>query len=388
MYNLLIIVIYLAFISLGLPDSLLGASWPIMHLDIGIDLSAMGIISMIISSGTVVSSLLSEKLTRRFSTRTVTTVSVFLTALALLGFSYSTNIWMIIIFAIPYGLGAGAIDAALNNYVAIHYSSKHMSWLHCFWGVGTIVSPFIMSYSLSNSNWNSGYRTVAYIQISIAFILLLSKPLWKRQEGSVTYDSQSDTKGIGIVGALKISGVIPLLIGFFAYCAAEGTVMSWACTYLVEHKQLSEIDAAAFASLFFIGMTIGRFLAGFIMDKLGDWKMILLGTILSSIGMLLMIIPTKESALALIGLITIGLGFAPIYPCIIHSTPNNFGDENSGSIIGIQMASAYMGFTFIPPLFGIIAKLTGFVIFPFYIILFTFLMIIMLKKTFTQTANK
>ena len=388
MYNLLILVIYLAFISLGLPDSLLGASWPIMHADIGVDLSAMGIISMIVSSGTVVSSLLSDKLTQRFGTRSVTTVSVFLTSVALLGFSYSNSIWMILIFAIPYGLGAGAIDAALNNYVAIHYSSKHMSWLHCFWGVGTIISPFIMSYSLSNSNWNSGYRTVAYIQILIAIILLISKPLWEHKKGSVTTDSQSDSKGIGIIEALKIKGVIYLLVGFFAYCAAEGTAMSWACTYLVEHKHLSEVDAAAFASLFFIGMTVGRFFGGFIMDRLGDFKMILLGTTISLIGMVLMLIPAEHPTLALIGLITIGLGFAPIYPCIIHSTPNNFGAERSGSIIGIQMASAYMGFTFIPPLFGIIAKLTGYIIFPFYIMLFAILMVIMIRKTFTLTMHK
>jgi len=387
MYTLLIIVIYLAFISLGLPDSLLGSAWPVMHQSIGVDLSYMGVISMIISGGTIVSSLLSDKLTHKFGTRVVTTVSVFLTAFALFGFSCSSNIWMLILFAIPYGFGAGAIDAALNNYVAIHYSSKHMSWLHCFWGVGTIISPFIMSYSLVNTTWHNGYRIVSYIQIAIAIILLLSAPLWKKQKGSVNNNAHKDSKSIGILQVLKIKGVPSLLLGFFGYCAAEGTAMAWSCTYLVEAKHLDEADAAAFASLFFIGMTVGRFIGGFIMDKLGDRGMIVIGTVIALIGTVLMIIPLSSPILALIGLITLGLGCAPIYPCIIHSTPYNFGVENSGAIIGIQMASAYTGSTFIPPLFGVIAKFVGFGAFPVYIALFTVFLIAMTERTFVLTSR-
>lgn len=388
MYTILILIIYLAFISLGLPDSLLGSAWPVMHSDIGVSLSYMGIISMIVSGGTIISSLLSDKATRKFGTNTVTTFSVFLTAIALLGFSYSYNLFMIIIFAIPYGLGAGAIDAALNNYVSIHYSSKHMSWLHCFWGVGTIISPFVMSYALTNLTWNYGYRIIAFTQLSIGIILLLTFPIWKAnnsKESSI--NDRESQKSLGIVDSLKINGVPNLLVGFFAYCAAEGTAMAWSCTYLVEAKNISEPIAAAFASMFFIGMTIGRFVGGFFMNKLGDKKMIWIGTSIIFVGIILMLISNSIQPLALVGLIVIGLGCAPIYPCIIHSTPSNFGTENAGAIIGIQMASAYTGATFIPPLFGIIGKYIGFEIFPIFILIFIVLMIIMLYKTFKSTTK-
>ena len=388
MYTLLILIIYLAFISLGLPDSLLGSSWPVMHSEIGVSLSYMGVISMLVSGGTIISSLLSDKATRKYGTNIVTTFSDFLTAIALLGFSYSSNLFMIIIFSIPYGLGAGAIDAALNNYVAIHYSSKHMSWLHCFWGVGTIISPFVMSYSLTNSTWNDGYRIIAFIQLGIGLILLLTLPIWKvNKSEELSQDDRKSQKSLGLIDSLKIKGVPSLLIGFFAYCAAEGTAMAWSCTYLVEAKNMSEPIAAAFASMFFIGMTVGRFLGGFFMNKLGDKKMIWIGTTIIFVGIILMFISTSIPTLSLVGLIVIGLGCAPIYPCIIHSTPSNFGAENSGAIIGIQMASAYTGATFIPPLFGIIGKYLGFEIFPTYILIFTVLMIIMLNKTFKSTTK-
>ena len=381
MSTLLIAIIYLAFISLGLPDSLLGSSWPVMHNDIGVPLSYLGVIAMIVSGGTIISSLASDKITKKFGTNIVTTFSVFLTAIALLGFSYANNLWTIILFCIPYGLGAGAIDAALNNYVAMHYSSKHMSWLHSFWGVGTIISPFIMSYALTYSVWNIGYRIVSFIQFGIAILLLLTLKLWKINTPKAEITQESNTS-IGIIDALKIKGVPSLLIGFFAYCAAEGTAMAWSCTYLVNAKNIDEPTAAAFASLFFIGMTLGRFVGGFLMDKISDRKMILLGTSIIGVGILLLLIPSDSYILALLGLITIGLGCAPIYPCIIHSTPSNFGAENSGAIIGIQMASAYVGATFIPPLFGVISDKVGFHIFPIYILLFVVLMILIIDRTF------
>lgn len=387
MYTLLIAIIYLAFISLGLPDSLLGSAWPVMHTDIGVPLSYMGIISTVISIGTIVSSLLSDKLTRKFNTETVTVVSVFMTAFALLGFSFSSNLLMLIAFAIPYGLGAGAIDAALNNYVALHYSSRHMSWLHCFWGVGTIVSPFVMSYSLTNSNWNNGYRIISIIQLTIGLILLLSLRLWKTNK-SQTIQEENSSNSISIKAALKIKGVPQLLIAFFGYCAAEATAMGWSCTYLVEAKGMEEESAAAYASLFFIGMTAGRFFGGFLMDKLGDKKMINLGSVVILLGIALMIIPIENEVLALVGLVIIGLGCAPIYPCIIHSTPYNFGEENSGSIIGIQMASAYLGTTAIPPIFGFLGKGIGFDIFPIYILIFVILMSLMIEITFQATQKQ
>ena len=274
MYSLLLIIIYLAFISLGLPDSLIGSAWPVMRLDLSADLSSAGVITMIIACGTVVSSLLSDKLTRKLGAGLVTAVSTALTALALLGFSFATAFWQLCLIAVPYGLGAGAIDAALNNYVALHYKSRHMSWLHCFWGVGTIVSPFIMGYALTASSWNDGYRIVGYIQLAIALLLLITLPVWKVNKKPELLDNKS----VGFFGALKIKGVPLLLVGFFAYCAAEATAMQWASTYFVEVKNIPTEQAASFASLFYIGITAGRFLSGFVTDRLGDRKMIIIGT--------------------------------------------------------------------------------------------------------------
>ena len=301
------------------------------------------------------------------------------------GFSFSDRFWMLIVFAVPYGLGAGAIDAALNNYVALHYASKHMSWLHCFWGVGTIVSPFVMSYALTNSTWNQGYRIVGFIQLGIALLLLATLPVWKVHQNT---NGHQETKSLGLTGALKIKGVPFLLIGFFAYCAAEATAMSWASTYFVEVKGINTERAAEFASLFYIGITVGRFISGFVTDKLGDRKMIVIGTCILSCGVISLLIPTSYEIVSLIGFVVIGLGCAPIYPCIIHSTPDNFGAENSGAIIGIQMASAYVGSTLIPPLFGLLGNLIGFKILPVYLLVFIILMITMTELTFKVTAKK
>lgn len=384
MYSLLLVLIYIAFISLGLPDSLLGSGWTVMHAEMNVPIPYMGIVSMIISGGTIVSSLLSDKLTRKLSTKIVTVGSVFLTVIALFGFSVSTSFWMLIAFAIPYGLGAGAIDAALNNYVALHYSSKSMSWLHCFWGVGTIVSPFIMSYALTYSVWNTGYRIVGFLQLGIALLLLFTLPVWKVNKDTSAYQGKS----IGLIKALKIKGVPFLLVGFFAYCAAEATTMNWASTYFSTVKNMPAEQAARLASLFYIGITVGRFLCGFITDKLGNKKMIELGTGVLLCGVVLLFIPTDYIIVSQIGFIIIGLGCAPIYPCIIHSTPSNFGEENSGAIIGIQMASAYVGSTFIPPLFGLLGGILGYKIMPIYILAFFVLMIVMVEMTFKITGKK
>ena len=378
MYSLLLALIYIAFISLGLPDSLLGSGWPIMHEELGVPVSFMGIVTMVISGGTIVSSLFSDKLTAKLGTKIVTVISVFLTVIALFGFSFSKNFPMLIVFAIPYGLGAGAIDAALNNYVALHYKARHMSWLHCFWGVGTIASPFIMGYALRRTVWNDGYRIVGFIQLAIALLLLVTLPVWKVNESS----AQVTKKSLGITDALKIKGVPFLLIGFFAYCAAEATAMQWASTYFVEVKGVAADRAATFASLFYIGITAGRFICGFITDKLGDRKLIIIGTAVVFSGIVALSLPINSYITAVIAFIAIGVGCAPIYPCIIHSTPQNFGAENSGAIIGIQMASAYVGTTFVPPLFGLIGRAVGFSIMPLYLSVFTALMIIMVETTF------
>lgn len=383
MYSFLLALIYLAFISLGLPDSLLGAGWPVMHTELGVSVSFMGIISMVISGGTIVSSLLSDKLTHKFGTRTVTVTSVLLTVAALFGFSFSGSFSMLIIFAVPYGLGAGAIDAALNNYVALHYKAKHMSWLHCFWGVGAIISPFIMSFALKNLNWNSGYRIVGFIQLAIALLLLVTLPVWKINKT----ESTADTNRVGLTAALKIKGVPFLLIGFFAYCAAEATAMYWASTYFTEVKGISGDRAASFAALFYIGITLGRFASGFITERLGDRRMILLGTGILACGIMILLIPVQSYMTAFAAFLVIGFGCAPIYPCIIHSTPANFGAENSGAIIGIQMASAYVGSTFIPPLFGLFGNAVGFSVMPVYLLAFFALMIIMTEATFRITGK-
>ncbi|MED9903920.1 MAG: MFS transporter [Lachnospiraceae bacterium] len=387
MYTLLLILIYIAFTSLGLPDSLLGAGWPVMHEAFNVPVSYMGIVTMVISGCTIVSSLMSDKLTKKLTTPIVTVISVFLTAIALFGFSFATEFWMLIVLAIPYGLGAGAIDAALNNYVALHYTSRHMSWLHCFWGVGTIISPFVMSYALTTSVWNDGYRIVSFIQFGIDFLLLLTIPVWKQNKMQTAEKNAEDQNSIGIVDALKIKGVPFLLLGFLAYCAAEATAMGWASTYLVQVRGVTEERAAAFASLVFIGLTVGRFIGGFIMDRLGDRKMIILGTVIAVCGIAILFLPFENEIFAISGFIITGLGYAPIYPCIIHATPENFGAENSGAIIGIQMASAYVGSTFMPPLYGLLGRLIGFEIMPVYLTLFVVFMIIMIEKTFRITKK-
>ncbi len=307
MATFLLALIYIAFISLGLPDSLLGSGWPVMHAELSVPVSFMGIVSMVISGGTIVSSLLSDRLTHRFGTRIVTVGSVFLTVIALFGFSFADRFWLLIVFAVPYGLGAGAIDAALNNYIALHYKARHMSWLHCFWGVGTIVSPFIMSYALSDRTWHSGYRIVGFIQLAIALLLLFTLPVWR-----VNADKTADAeKSIGLSGALKIRGVPFLLIGFFAYCAAEATAMQWASTYFVEVKGISADRAAGLAALFYIGITAGRFVSGFVTDRLGDRRMIRIGTGILACGIALLLLPVGSYAVAFAAFLVIGFGCAP-----------------------------------------------------------------------------
>ena len=377
MYLLLLAVIYLAFISLGLPDSLLGSAWPTIHAEFNVPLSYMGLVSMIISGGTIISSLMAERLTKKIATKFLTTISVLLTAMALFGFSTATEFYQLCLWGIPYGLGAGAIDAALNNYVALHYNSRHMSWLHCFWGVGTIISPYVMSYALTHTVWTRGYRTVSYIQFVIAVVLMLALPLWSVNKTRT--ESENNTKSLGVTGALKIRGVSTLLLGFMAYCAAEATTMLWASSYLEGTCGASKDEAAAFGSLFFIGITVGRFLSGFISDRLGDNRMIRLGTGIALCGVVLIVLPFKLTSI--IGFIIIGLGCAPIYPCIIHSTPRNFGAENSQGIIGIQMASAYVGSTFMPPIFGLIAGHISLKLMPVYLAFFFILLLVMVSKT-------
>ena len=382
MFSILLAIIYVAFISLGLPDSLLGSAWPVMRLQFGAPLSFAGVISMIIAGGTIVSSLLSDRMTRKLGAGLVTAVSVAMTAAALFGFSISRSLAALCLWAIPYGLGAGAVDAALNNFVALHYSSRHMSWLHCFWGVGASVSPYIMGACLAHSgSWEMGYRTVSVIQVALTAGLFLSLPLWREKKGAAGADGGRSGPALGLKGALRIPGVPFILLAFFAYCAAETTAGLWASTYLVEVRGVDPQTAARFASLFYLGITFGRFLNGFVADRLGDRKLIRVGAAVMAAGAAMILMPVN--ALALAGLVVFGLGCAPVYPSIIHSTPFNFGAENSQAIIGVQMASAYTGSTFMPPLFGLIAGAAGVRVYPFFLAAF-----IALLATMTERINR
>ena len=383
MYTLLLLLIYLAFISLGLPDSLLGSAWPVIHQELQVPLSYAGAVTMIVSFGTICSSLMSERLTKKLGVNIV--CSVLLTAIALYGFSTASAFWMLCLWGIPYGLGAGAIDAALNNYVALHYNSRHMSWLHCFWGVGTIISPYIMSYALTTSVWQNGYRMVSFLQMGITVILLVTLPVWKVNR-KANEQKAEQAAVIGIRGALKIKGVPQLLLGFFSYCSLESTLLLWSSSYLVGAKGVTAQKAAAFASLFCIGITAGRFLSGLVTEKLGDYNLIRIGTGILLLGCIAMILPLKTDVAALGGLVVMGLGCAPVYPSIIHATPDNFGAQNSQAIIGIQMASAYVGSTFMPPVFGLIANHISVALMPFFVLFFIVLMYIMVKKTFQNRA--
>lgn len=387
MVHLLLVIIYLAFISLGLPDALLGAAWPSMYPQFDVPVSYAGIISMIIALGTVVSSLQSDRLTQKLGTGKVTALSVLMTALALFGFATSHSFGMLCLWAIPYGLGAGSVDASLNNYVALHYESRHMSWLHCMWGVGASAGPYIMGYALTAGlGWNSGYRIIAVLQIVLTAILLCSLPLWKQRPAEVLQDGKvQPAKALSIREVLQLAGAREILVCFFCYCALEQTTGLWASSYLTLHKGVSADTAATFASMFYLGITVGRALSGFLTMKLNDVQMIRLGEVIIGIGVLVMLLPFGQS-LSLVGLILIGLGCAPVYPCVIHSTPAHFGADKSQAIIGIQMACAYVGTCLMPPVFGLIANHITVALLPVYLLIILVLMVIMHELLCKKTA--
>ena len=391
MFSFLLPVIYLAFISLGLPDALLGAAWPSMYQPLGADLSWAGAVSMIISAGTIVSSLASDRLNSRLGTGKVTAGSVALTAIALFGFSTCTAFWQLCVWAVPYGLGAGSVDAALNNFVALHYSSRHMSWLHCFWGIGCSAGPYIMAWCLTGGmGWNMGYRIVCLLQIVLTAILIFSLPLWKQKSASLA-DISSDTDGkakpFGLRRALKLPGVIHVLLAFFCYCAIEQTVGLWAASYMVLARNVSAQEAANWASLFYLGITVGRFLSGFITMQLNDRQMVRLGQVICLVGVLLLFLPLGNTV-ALTALLLIGLGCAPIYPSFIHATPGNFGKEASPAVIGLQMACAYVGTCLMPPVFGLLADFVSIQLLPVFLLVLLVLMIITAEGLNRRTAQQ
>ena len=391
MIHLLLAIIYLAFISLGLPDALLGSAWPTMYSEFDVPVSYAGIISMIIALGTIISSLQSDRLTRKLGTGKVTAISVAMTAIALLGFSSSHAFWMLCVWAVPYGLGAGSVDAALNNYVALHYESHHMSWLHCMWGVGATVGPYIMGFALSGGKtWNTGYLYIGVLQIVLTAILVFSLPLWKERKTSEspgnTNENTTLEKPLTLPQIIKIPGAKEVMLCFFCYCAIEQTAGLWASSYLTLFKGVSAETAARFAGMFFIGITVGRAIDGFIAMKLQDSQMIRLGQSIIAIGVIVMLLPGPH-IISLAGLILIGLGCAPVYPCIIHSTPAHFGAGRSQALIGVQMASAYVGTCLMPPIFGLIANHISIALFPVYIMALLILMVIMHELLSKKTAH-
>ncbi|MGI6623416.1 MAG: MFS transporter [Clostridiaceae bacterium] len=377
MVRFFILIIYLAFISLGLPDSLLGAAWPVIRIDLGASLEAAGIISMIITFGTIISSLLSEKLIKRFGTGKVTFVSVLATAAALLGFSVSSSFAWLILFAVPLGLGAGSVDAGLNNFVALHYKAHHMSWLHCFWGIGATLGPVIISRGIKlNNDWRSGYLTISIIQAFLVVILFFSIPVWNKISANTnlqtTYTHGDESNGFSV---FRIKGLKLSLTAFLFYCGVESTTGLWGSSYLVNIKNLSPADAARWISVYYAGITIGRLIVGFITMKFNSRTLIRGGQAIVLTGVVLLLLPLPVP-ISLAGFVLIGLGCAPIFPSMLHETPNRFGKDNSQKIMGLQMAFAYIGSAFLPPVTGFIAAKTTIMTMPFLLLSFTLIMLV------------
>lgn len=388
MGSLLLTVIYLIFISLGLPDSLLGSGWPKMQIAFGVPSSYAGFVSMTIAFMTIISALLSPKLIRKYHTKWIVIVSIFMTILGLLGFSISTQYWMLFLIAIPYGLGAGAIDASVNHYVANHYSGSAMNFLHCFYGVGAVISPYIMALALSKARWNEGYRWTAFVQTGILLVCILSLPLWKKTEGNA--DGNENKDSAGIKETLKVPGVILTMVAFYAYCSGEATCFLWTPSYFAGTRTgLSDELIASFGSLIFGGLMLGRLISGFVSNRLGDRRLIRIGIAIELIGITMILIPGTHYMVAAVGFVVIGTGMGPVYPAIQHMTPLNFGKKYSAAAIGLQMASAYVGTTFMPMVFGLLQQHVGMAIMPIYLLVFAVLNITLLEVAYRKAdANK
>lgn len=435
MFSFLLLIIYLSFISLGLPDALLGSAWPIMHEELKVPLSYSGSVYMLISCCTILSSLKSESLNRRFGTGKITAFSVLLTALAIFGFSMSRSFYMLLLFAIPYGLGAGSVDAALNHYVALHYSSRHMNWLHCMWGIGASIGPYIMGFVLQRGfSWSKGYLLIGILQSGLTFLLFLSLGLWKekedanglakgeRHDGAEAHsevetkeraettpeaktnllmtdtESEEGKKAMSFREILRIPGAKECIASFFFYCAIEQTIGLWSGSFMVYSLRIDAKLAASLVALFYFGITFGRFLAGIFSAKWKDEELILGGIAILFLGIVLLFPAGLSSGKQLFGmelrqvfvilsLLFMGLGCAPIYPAIIHSTPYNFGAENTSALIGKQMASAYIGSLSLPPIFGVLAKNFGTELFPFYAVVLGIAMLYMYKQLLKKTKD-
>jgi len=392
MFSLLLALIYLAFISLGLPDSLLGSAWPSIYPSFNVPFSYAGIISVIICCGTIISSLCSGFLNRKFSAGVITVTSVGITALALFGFSICSQFWMLCLWAIPYGLGAGSVDATLNNYVSNHFSSFHMSMLHCMWGVGASIGPYIMSFALTyQQSWQKGYLYICFIQVILTFILLITLPVWKKKKDGDKKSEESENKAeieTNLFKVLRMKGVLLGMLAFFLYCALEQTTGLWASSYFVLVWKLDASFAASLASLFYIGITAGRFISAFISLKLDEKKMVRLGQVIIMAGIIMIIIPASTYYVTLAGLILVGLGCAPIFPSMIHAVPARFGKKNSQAIIGLQMAFSYFGSLVMPPLYGVLTSSLTNSIYPYYLLICLILLIVVHQLLMMKTDDK
>ncbi len=386
--TLLLVIIYLAFISLGLPDALLGSAWPAMYGGLGVPIDSAGMVTVVVTLGTVVSSLLSDRANRRFGTGPVTFASVCMTALALMGISFASHFWMLCLWAVPLGLGAGSVDAALNNFVALHYKANHMSWLHCFWGVGASLGPIIMSYYLLRRGaWSGGYRLISILQFVLVAVLLASLPLWKKARVAAGNDGKPTKNRLSTRQLAALPGAKQALLACFFYCATELTVGLWGSTYLVTIRGLAVETAASWVSLYYIGITFGRFLSGFLAIKLRHKQMVQLGQAVVGCGIVVLLLPVG-GYLLLAGLFLIGLGLAPIYPSLLHETPLTFGSEHSQAMMGLQMACAYVGNSFVPPLFGLLAAQFGYGLLPVFMAILLLGMVLAVVRLYQVTAAR
>ena len=380
MFNLILALTYICFISLGLPDSLLGSAWPVMQEQMSVPVSYAGIVSLIICIGTIVSSLMCDVMIRKMGIGRIIAFSIGLTAVALFGFSVSNQYWMLLLWAIPYGLGAGCVDSVLNNYAALHFKSQHMSWLHCMWGVGASISPYIMSFALVKlDNWNYGYLIVSVIQILLSLYIFTTIPLWKNTPSASGQEEPVQSEALSIRQILAIPGAAICFATFFGYCALELTSSLWASSYLVQARGVSVEVASSCASLFYIGITAGRAINGFLAMRYSDRTLIRLGLGIIFAGIMLVFVPF-HTMFACAGFVVVGLGCAPVYPCIIHMTPALFGKEKSQAVIGVQMAFAYCGFCIMPPLFGLIANHVSIGLLPAYLLVLLALIVVMHEK--------
>ena len=383
----LLVIIYVTFISLGLPDALLGSGWPSMYQELVVPIASAGVVSMIISGGTILSSFISGKVINHFGVAMTTVVSVAMTAIALLGFSFSGHFYLLCLWAIPLGLGAGAVDSGLNNFVALHYEAKHMNWLHCFWGVGASISPLIMSFSLGKwQSWTRGYQMVGIIQVALVVLLIVTFPAWKKAAKDET-EREEAKRRLSIKELLALPAAKKILLGLFCYCAIEATVGLWGSSFLVTVRGINAGVAASWVAIYYAGITIGRFLSGILAIKFNSEQLVRLGLALIAVGVGILFMPIPDNML-LVGLFAVGLGLAPVYPSVLHETPNNFGEANSQSMMGIQMGCAYIGITFMPALFGLIASKLGYQTFPYFLGLVLVVMIFMLGKLQGETTIK